>query len=488
MTTVWLRAGVAVLAAVMVVGCAADRAPAPAAAAASAGDGKPRGLAAGFVEGVALAGDAALLARVDRGVSVTRVPLAGAGGSPAALPWPDPPTGGLRVLSMDASPAVVALTVTTGDDEQSQWVSGLFGGPPAGPVSELEPVRVAGQGIRIPRSVQVDGELLFVGESDGESTDGGSFTVRAAGGPARSIDLPAGAQAATFAGDLVAYAESPSPPAAGSREPDFDAVLPHRVVVREWRTGVQRTAFSVRRGIAGLAISRSGAVAVGESRGGVVEHRPGRPLRRIARSQPAPWPGASPVYAGERLVLVRRRRSFGPERIVIAEPAGPTRAFGVPSLAIGALAADERRVLWATVAFPNGCVVVADLRAPAARAIAPGGPCARTAIDFERDGATPGQRSTLRSGRRVGVTLECVAAPPSGCRGVLRLALDGRRAAAPVRFTVAAGRSRRLVARLTPAARARVVDRGAYPFTLTASAVDPDGRRSEHGAELLVER
>jgi hypothetical protein len=221
----------------------------------------------------------------------------------------------------------------------------------------------------------------------------------------------------------------------------------------------------------------------------VVELRPGRPLRRIARSQPAPWPGAAPVYAGERLVLVRRSRAFGPERIVISEPEGRTRSFGVPGLTIGALAADERRVLWATSGFPNGCVVVADLRAPAARAIAPGGPCARTAIDFERSGAVQGQRSTLRSGGRVGVTLECVAAPRPGCRGTLRLTMDGKRAtAAPVRFTVAAGRSRRLVARLTPAARARVMTRRAYPFTLTASAVDPGGRRSQHRAELTVER
>lgn len=490
MTTVRLCEGVAVLAAVVMAGCGADPPPAAVSAVASAGGGHPRGLVTGFAEGVALAGDAALIGRVGKGgVSVTRVPLAGTGGPPTTLPWPDRPTGGLRVLSMDASPDVLGLTVTTGDDEQAQLVSGLFGGSPTGPVSQLEPVRVAGPGVRIPRSVQVDGELLFVGVSDGQSTDAGQFTLRTAGVPPRSIDLPAGAEITTFAGDLVAYAEAPPAPPAGARAGDFDSVLPHRIVVRDWRTGVQRTSFSVRRGIASLAISGAGAVAVGESRGGVVELRPGRPLRRIARSRPPPWPGAAPVYAGERLVIVRRERAFGPEQLVISEPEGRMRTFGVPSLAIGVLAADERRVLWGSGGFPNGCVVVADLQAPAARAVAAGGPCARTAIDLEQSGATQGQRSTLRSGRRVGVTLECVAAPPPGCRGVLRMTMDGTRiAAAPVRFKVAPGRSRRLVVRLTPAARAQVVQRRVSSFTLTASAVDPNGRRSQHGAELTVER
>jgi hypothetical protein len=493
MTTVLLRSGVVVLATAVVIGCA-GRQPGPRAAVAPAGGPQPRGLATGSIERVALAGDAALIARVGvtgssmrSRVTVTRVPLAGSGRSPTTLRWPKPPTGGLRVLSMDASPAAVALTVTTADDEQGGPVSGLFGGPATGPVRELEPVRAADPDTRVPRSVQVDGELLFVGESGSNNMGLGPFAVRGLAGPARRVDLPADAQGATFAGDLVAYAEAPLRSPGDPGATDLDALLPRRVVVREWRTGAQRTAFSIGRGIAGLALSRSGAVAVGESRGGVLELRPGRPLRRIARSQPAPWPGVTPVYAGERLVLVRRRRAFGPERLVIAEPDGRMRAFGVPSRGIGALAADERWVLWGPGAFA-GCAVVAGVRAPAAEAIAPGGPCTRTVINFERSGAQ-GQRSTLRSGNRAGLALECVAAAAPGCRGVVRLLTEDEHAAsAPLRFTVPAGRSRRLVVQLTPDARARVLREGEQLFTVMASAVDPDGRRSQHRGELTVRR
>jgi hypothetical protein len=478
-----------------VAGCGGGR-TAPADAGASAGAGSPRGLLAGGAQGIALAGDVALVAREggtesspQAGLSVIGVPLTGSGGAPATVAWPNRPTG-LSVLSMDGSPALVALTATPADDEESGWVSGLFGGPATGPVDELEPVRAAAPGVRIPRSVQVDGSHQFVAESDGEDAGDGQFTARTAGEPDRSVDLPPGAESVTFAGDLVAYAQDPPrstapPPRTGQR--DLDAGFPHHVFIRDWRTGEQRTALSVRRGVAGLALSHSGALAVGEYHGGVVELRPGRPLRRIARSQPAPWPGAAPVYAGERLVLVRRRRTFGPERLVVSEPGGRTRAFGVPSLAIGVLAADERRVAWSTRQSADGCIVVADLVAPAARTIAAGGPCTRTTISLGLRDPT-GQRSELRPGGRVGVALECVAAPPSGCRGVLRVMDGARAAAAAVRFAVAPGRTRRLVARLTPAARALVLARRSAAFTVTTSAVDPDGRGSEQRGELIVDR
>jgi hypothetical protein len=246
---------------------------------------------------------------------------------------------------MDASPRIVGLTVTTADDEQGGPVSGLFAGSATGPVRALEAVRAAGPGRPVPRTVQAEGERLFVGESAS-----GRITVRGLAEPARRVALPAGAQSPTFAGDLVAYAEEPHRPPGARRGTDLEALLPHRVVVREWRTGRRRTAFSVPGGVAGLAVSRSGALAVGEARGGVLELRPGRSLRRIARSQPAPWPGATPVY----------------------EPGGRMRAFGVASLRIGALAADERRVLWGAGAFADGCVTIADVRARAAQAIAAG--------------------------------------------------------------------------------------------------------------------
>lgn len=490
----WLGAGMALLGIAIVAGCA-DGPPADGDAVAPDRGPHPRGIATGMVEGIALAGDAALIARVEAAkgggperVTVTRIALAGPrGGSPKTLPWPASPRGGLRVLSMDASPRVLGLTVTTADDEEGGEVSGLFGGAATGPVRALEPVRAGAQGTPVARTVQADDGRLFVSESEGHASGVERFTVRVPGAADRPVDLPAGAQWVTFAGDLVAYALMPRRSQRATGRARLEALLPRRVVVREWQTGARRATFSVPGGITGLAISRAGAVAAAEFRGGVLEHRAGR-LRRITRSQPAGG-GVTHVYAGERLVLVRRRRASGPEHLVIAEPGGRTRPFGVPALRIGALAADERRVLWGVGPFEDGCVVVAGIRAAAAQTIPAGGPCTRTVVNFEVGGASQGQLSQLRAGRRVGLTIECVAAPPPGCRGEVRVLMDFKHdASAPVPFAVAPGAKRRLVARLTADGAARVVDGGGHSFTLAATAVDPDGRRSQHRGDLSVQR
>lgn len=460
----------------------------------------PRALAAG-AEDAALAGDAALLARLEFSqreeqgrFTVSRVPLTG-GGSAATI-FRSTPLGALRILSFAASPAVVGVTATPEDDEQGGPVSGLFGGPAAGPLGVLEPVRAGRPGTPVPREVQADGGRLFVGARSDLDDDTLGYTVRESGGPPRSVGLPLGAERAAFTGDLVAYATERGRPSPALERADAEgrigpcridaASSPQRLVVAEWRTGVQRATAAIPTGIESLDVSPSGAVAVGEPCGGVLELRPGRGLRRVTGSNPPPWPGLAPRFAGERIVFVRGDRRSGLRRLIVAEPDTRSRTFGVPSFGIASLDADERRVLWRA----NGCTLVADVQAPPARAPA-AGPCARTDVSVER-GAVSGPRTTVRRGRRVAVRLACAAAPPPGCRGTLRLATtdgDGAaRVSSRVRFQVRVGDRRRIVVRLTRRAHAALRSGRSTQLTAIAVTVDPDGRRARHEGQLTVSR
>lgn len=300
--------------------------------------------------------------------------------------------------------------------------------------------------------------------------------MRRTDGSVQRVDLPPQATVITFAGDLVAYAI----PAPQRRHGAFDDHPPQRVVVRRWRTGTRVASGRIPAGVANLDLSPAGALAVGESKGGVVELRPGRPPRRLARNGPSTSPGVPPVYAGERLVFVRSTRAFGVAQLMIASPRRGARPFGVPAPAIGSVTADPRRVLWTT----GDCVLLAGVQAPAATAPA-AGPCPRTEITFGRP--LDSQRSTLRPGGLVPVVVDCVTAAAPGCRGTLRLTSGGA-GTKPLGFTIPPGARRRLLVRLAPGFEAALRRGDCCPreLTIVAAAKDPDGRRSEYRGKLLL--
>jgi len=124
----------------------------------------------------------------------------------------------------------------------------------------------------------------------------------------------------------------------------------------------------------------------------------------------------------------------------------------------------------------NGCVLTAPTAAPAATAPA-AGPCPRSELFFDDE---LGGRADRRG--RVAVLLRCVAAAAPGCRGTVRLLDDVAKrsvaASTVVRFRIPAGERRRLVVRLTRRGRARVARDGGDLLTLSATAVDPAGRRT----------
>ena len=105
------------------------------------------------------------------------------------------------------------------------------------------------------------------------------------------------------------------------------------------------------------------------------------------------------------------------------------------------------------------------------------GPCPRSELFFDDE---LGGRLDRRG--RVAVLLRCVAAASAGCRGTVRLLDDVATrpvaASTVVRFRIPAGQRRSLMLRLTRRGRASVTRNGGALLTLSATAVDPAGRRT----------
>ena len=284
----------------------------------------------------------------------------------------------------------------------------------------------------VPFVPQLDGDRLFVLEVRGD-LEAERETVREGAGPPRVLATAPDELVPVFAGDTEAVI-------AGEDE--------HTLVIRNWRTGAQRR---VDLGDAGQSVDvrPDGSAVVGFDGSGVARVAPDGTLMRLSAR------GERPQFAGERIVYVDG------ERLMVADPGAEPRPIGVRSASIDAVDADERHVLWTA----NGCVLVADLNAPAAEAPDPG-VCART--EFEIDPHTVTLR--IRRDGRVAIRVRCVAAP-GACRGTLRVSAGSRRSA-PRPLSLKPGERARLALRLP------LRGRGFENLKVRAVLLDPDGRRT----------
>ena len=168
-------------------------------------------------------------------------------------------------------------------------------------------------------------------------------------------------------------------------------------------------------------------------------------------------------------------------QLQVAEPDGRIRPFGVPSADLSEFVVDEQRVLWRG----SGCLLTAPITDPAADA-PDAGACPRSEVHL------PDEISRVKRGRRVRVRVDCVAAPPPGCRGTLTLVslFRGPRLAKPLRFRIPVGHRARLRVRLTRRGYKAAVraDRkiGSAPVDVRTVTVDPDGRRREQHDHLVI--
>jgi hypothetical protein len=374
---------------------------------------------------VVLAGDTVLYTRADDDeVDVLAAPVGGPPGAAALLRVPLP-RGESGHITLGASPQRAAAIVRVGETAQ------VFEGPPAGPLAPVSaPAPVSENGFA-PFKVLVDGDHVLVAENrDGfrdprYRIDGGDpFTL-----PGYILG---------FAGDLVAYAT--------------DA---RRLVLRNWRTGAERV-LAIRGQIVSFDLRADGAAAADLGDGTVLAISASGAVTHVTTNGEQPrWAGAHLVYNG----------AFG---LWIAEPGAKPRPFGPRTASLFVFDADERHIAWAA----HGCLLAAPLDEPSASAPGPG-PCLRSEVWVDQR-----EHAAIRRDRRVPLYLYCMAAADA-CRGTAHVLLPehGRRRSASVRFAIPAGRTRRLMPRLTRAAYRAA--RRAGNATVEASGVltDPDGRR-----------
>ena len=221
-----------------------------------------------------------------------------------------------------------------------------------------------------PFAHEVDGARVFTFEARG-GLDKLGIVVRDP--EPREVELPEAERLfATFAGDLVASADG------------------RTLRLRDWRTGAVRSQATLPSEIEGLALRPDGRVAALTDEDGIVDVRPGDPVRRLK-------PGSAAIaFAGERLV------AHVDTGLRVIDPAGRERRFGTPTQELGErFDTDDRHVAW----IANRCLLVAPASAPRAGTIAAGGPCPRSEVQVgDDDGDT-------HLSRRIPFTLECVAAP-----------------------------------------------------------------------------
>jgi hypothetical protein len=169
------------------------------------------------------------------------------------------------------------------------------------------------------------------------------------------------------------------------------------------------------------------------------------------------WAGAHIVYNG----------IFG---LMITEPGAKPRPFGPRTASLFVFDADERHIAWAA----HGCLLAAPIGEPDAGAPGPG-PCLQSEIWVDQR-----EHAAIGRDRRVPLYLYCMAAA-TACQGTAYVLLPehGRRRSASVRYSIPAGRTRRLMPRITPAAyrAARRVKDGGVQIEVGGVLTDPDGRK-----------
>ena len=280
----------------------------------------------------------------------------------------------------------------------------------------------------------------------------------------------AAAGPSAIAGDYVAYL------AGASNRPD--AVV-YEVRVVNWRTGALLTK---------AVISASGPFA-GDVEG--LDLAPdGRAILSVDHRVLAVAPGLRhgmalgglredlirAQFAGPRVIALRGSRFDALRPVLLPSGGGRSRPIGPPSTELSAWAAADGKAVWVA----NGCLLTTGVDDPAFAA-PPVGPCPRAEIVLE------GGEQVLR-GRSAEVVVDCVAAPPSGCRGVAMLRGS---AVARGRFRVRAGQRSAVKVRFSNAGarevRHEIRRKGGAMFGLRARVID--GRVSVTGvANAFIDR
>lgn len=406
-------------------------------------------------QSVALAGDEVIVARVrPRGaVAVDAVRLAD-GSVRRILAAPARGRGWTAQVRVAASAERVAVLAHFDADEGDPGGWRLYNGPPAGPLRLDRTGR--GSAAWLPAEIDVDGDRLLLMEGH-IPTYRWRATVLAPGAPPERVPWSAELLPPTaLAGDRIAFADSPRRGRGA------------RVFVADRRSGEVAASLTLPGAgfVEAIDLSPAGHV-VAAADGRLLTFGPGTPQAVV--------PGGDmfsfPRFAGERIAALEEAR-FDAHRPVLLDPRQP---LGAPSTAFRAFAADARGVAW----IANGCVLYAALSGPAAAGPA-GGRCPAAEVRVE-------EGDQILRGRRLRVSVTCVAAPASGCRGTVILRRGGR-VAGRGRFELRAGTRRTAEVVLTrrAARRVRSTVRRDGDASLRVGARVDDGRVPGSAGRIVV--
>ena len=321
-----------------------------------------------------------------RKLRVLSMPLTG-GPAQTIFRYTAPPGHLVYGEQLVATPTRLAMLLAHSDRNGESTTTQVLTGTPTGGWIVVVPPRASGKDLPFANVVQLAGEQVVTYER--LSWDADEFELALYEPRRRVLPLPVGT---LFSGDLAIRTERPE-----------------RVVVTNWPTGEPVTAAEFDDLIKSYEVASDGRalVTVGDT---LLEVAPGGAVTRLTHAVDAP------MRAGER-VLFFRKAGIG-----VFERNGTKRHFGVRTERVERFVTDGDNVLWSA----NGCLLLAPITDPAARAPGPG-PCARSEAAL----------SSSVKGRTARIKVRCVAAPAGGCRGTIELRVAGQRVGrAPVRVAV----------------------------------------------------
>jgi hypothetical protein len=372
---------------------------------------KPRALLDVGRDGdVAIAGDDALVGfgTATGRVKVMSVPLQG--GRPRqllSLPAPGRRwTANVRVAASAQRVAALFLRDRSGGPPH-QW--DIFTGPLAGPLGPLISVTEPGSGQWVPTDIDVDRERLLVGEAQFPSGAYRLTTYGGTGGAEPIVQSPRLSPPVALARNFVTYV--------GWSSGDPKTARP-QVRIADRLTAAVRATITLRSrtdDVDHLDLRSDGRV-IASVDGKLLTAAPGSPQRRVAGGHGRYLEAGR--FAGRAIAALEVGRAEMRRPVLLNPRSGALRSIGPRSTAFaGALAssralpvaASGRTLAW----LANGCLLTTTTADTSFEA-PPRGPCPRAEVLLGED------EQVLR-GRATRVAVRCVAAPRSGCRGVVIL-------------------------------------------------------------------
>jgi hypothetical protein len=386
---------------------------------------------------VALAGDRLVIGSQSLpGIELMSAPISG-GEAVTLFSMPVGPQQFPILYDLDASVDRVVFTTAEVDSIRERVLRlSAWGGSRAGPFERFVLYR---GGPWRPLEVHVSGTTVAVSEIKSETGARRHF-IFSPGSPGVRVEASAAVRLVDLAGSLVAFVD-------GARQ----------LVVRDWASGIERLRYTASGPVGSLDLAEDGRVLLHvPSKAKLELIDPSGGVRRLATGRRG---GGDARLAGDSAVLRSRGLFEGDGHIAVIDlVTGKRRRLSPASLGLDrdpepldAIAVQEDLVAWAA----NGCAFVAPI-AGQGSTIVPPGPCPRAEIHLEDD-----QPDRLR-GRTVRVRLRCISAPPPGCRGRLRLALQ--RPLGGARYLIPTGRRGIVRVRLTRHGVAALRRRSQLPF------------------------